>query len=166
VIVRPATKRDLDAVLDLWVALQVNGQAADPRYAPTKDARRIFKGWVEEQLLVHEPFVRLWVAELPVAAGVPPANRVVGMLGGLPMQVVPVLEQGRVARIGEIWVEPEHRRSGVGRKLVEAWCEGARSAGYSWLEVGTLVKDERAVAFWRAMGFDDMRVTLVHKDSR
>jgi GNAT superfamily N-acetyltransferase len=57
-------------------------------------------------------------------------------------------------------VTAAHRRAGIGRQLfhdIEQW---AHTLGADNLEVGTLALDERAVAFWRSLGFEDWRVTL------
>jgi ribosomal protein S18 acetylase RimI-like enzyme len=48
----------------------------------------------------------------------------------------------------------------VGRALVAQARAHARAEGIDSIEVGTLALDERAVSFWRSMGFGDWRVTL------
>ena len=46
--------------------------------------------------------------------------------------------------------------------LVEQMTARANTAGYPRMTVSTLVRDTRAVAFWRAMGFDDLFVVLAN----
>ena len=58
---------------------------------------------------------------------------------------------------GEIWalfVDPEHWRGGVGRRLVEAALEGLRRCGFSQSTVWTLAESPRNLRFYEALGFE------------
>jgi GNAT superfamily N-acetyltransferase len=52
-----------------------------------------------------------------------------------------------------MWVAPEHRRGGHGRRLVDTVADWARDAGGSALDL--LVTDPRAVALYETVGFVD-----------
>jgi GNAT superfamily N-acetyltransferase len=52
-----------------------------------------------------------------------------------------------------MWVAPEHRRGGHGRRLVDTVAEWAREAGGT--EINLLVTDPRAAALYEAAGFVD-----------
>lgn len=149
---RPMRLGDLEPVLDLWQALMNNGFAADLRYEPAADARAQFRPYVKERWVIHQPFVSTWVAEV--------GGQLIGFCGGIPLFPVPVLANTASVRIGDLYVAPDSRRQGLGRQLVAAFLQGARSAGHTRFEVGTLAHDAQAIAFWRAMGFADLRVTL------
>lgn len=185
-ILRPAVARDTEPLLDLWDGLQQDGAAADPRYRPAPDGRALIRAAVRDEWTRLRPFPNAWVAEddgvadvrvvreppaarpvgfrppgEPAPAPLPEAGPLVAFLGGAPASVSRVFDRPPTARIETLYVAPSHRRRGLGRRLVELFVETAHAAGYPEIEVGTLVRDERAVAFWRAAGFDPMRVVLV-----
>jgi ribosomal-protein-alanine N-acetyltransferase len=55
-------------------------------------------------------------------------------------------------------VRPEHRRMGIGRRLVEWLVESARAAGIASLHLELRAGNEAARGFYRAMGFDETLV--------
>ena len=57
------------------------------------------------------------------------------------------------ASIEELYVEPEARRRGVGRALLEAVGERCSARGVSYVEAQ--VEDEEAAAFYRALGYEE-----------
>ena len=67
----------------------------------------------------------------------------------------------RAAYVEDLWVEPEHRRSGVGRALlaeVERW---ARSEGFDWLGSDTTPNNHLSRDWHRRMGFDEVEQLVV-----
>ena len=72
----------------------------------------------------------------------------------------PVLDSPPTAVITDAYVSPDHRRGGVGRALFDGVIAWATRRGVGQLEVGTLARDVRAVAFWRDLGFGEWRVNL------
>jgi GNAT superfamily N-acetyltransferase len=71
-----------------------------------------------------------------------------------------VLDAPVTLRITDAYVAPADRRRGIGRGLFTAVEQRAHDGGVAVLEVGTLALDGRAVAFWRALGFGDWRMSL------
>ena len=113
-----------------------------------------FRALINDQWLGRFlPFPACFVAELD--------GRLIGYVQGDISGPHPILDEPPKARIGNLWVEPEHRRKGIARDLVNTYVSAANAAGFPWVEVGTLTKDARAVAFWRALGFGDWRVSLL-----
>lgn len=154
-IVRPMERGDLDGVVQGWQALMRAGHEADPRYVIGPDATDAFRARLRGSVFgAFHPFPPAWVA---VAE-----PRVVGFLHGYAMPGAPVLDHPPTARIFDVWVCPDHRKRGLGRQLVEAFVGRARASGHPWVEVGTLARDARAVAFWRSLGFADWQVILLH----
>ena len=145
----PAVRTDVDAILPLLLELAENGFQVDVRYRLRGHRGPCFGAHVL-RIVVRPvpPFPPCWVAEREGA--------VVGMVSGEPLQVHAVLEQPPTARISDLWVEPAFRRQGVARQLVQTFREAAVEAGYLRLEVSTLARDARALAFWRSMGFEDL----------
>ncbi len=152
---RPAERRDVDACIELLDQLNANGEAADPRFRLRDHRRALLRAYVLDawfgQFL---PFPACWLAE---REGVP-----VGLVSGKPLPTHPVLDHPPSARIENLWVHVDHRRQGIARDLVQTFQEAARRAGYPRIEVYTLARDHRALAFWRAVGFEDLMVSLTH----
>lgn len=151
-VVREATRRDLQGLLDGWEALQAHGARIDPGQALAPGARR----WEEGRLLdvvfgAFHPWPPAWVA---VDDG-----RVIGLLTSAPVPQGP-LARPPTARIDDCWVHPDHRGAGLGRRLVGAWRDAARAGGCQAFEVSTLAADGDALGFWQAMGFHPRRVVL------
>ena len=154
---RPIRPADLEGVLDLWEALLANGRAADPRFEPASDARAQMRERARDRWFPRDPFPHVLVAESD--------GRLIGFIHVFPFST-PILNTRGLARIGDLWVDPDFRRIGLGRRLVESVCQFTGEAGYPELEVGTLTADHRAVAFWHAMGFGDWQVTMRFDHSR
>jgi ribosomal protein S18 acetylase RimI-like enzyme len=96
----------------------------------------------------------VWLAEDPEDGSI------AGMVAGEVVPEHPILAYPPSARIDNLWVAPAFRRAGLGRALVAAWRDGATKGGFTRHVVSTLARDARAVAFWRAVGFADLNVTL------
>ncbi len=151
--VRPLEGFDLERALDLWEELMANGHEVDPRWEPAPAARAAVRDWAAATWPRRDPFAHGWVAE--------EGGALVGFLAGMPRAPLPVLTTPPSARVTDLYVAPSHRRRGAGRAMVEAFAAAGAEAGYPVLEVGTLVRDARAVGFWRALGLVEQQVVLV-----
>ena len=123
--------------------LHAAGHAADARFALEVGA--VDEGLVRGILPLKKPFPACFVARGP---------EVVGFVWLQAAQIPPR------AKILEVFITPHARRAGVGRELVLTAIAAAEAAGYPDIEVGTLARDGRAIAFWRSVGFGDWWVTL------
>lgn len=143
-------RRDISAVLVAWEHLCNDGTRADPRFVigDPEAMRWHMEGWFE--LFLPFPAAFLAISD----------RGVVGWISGMPAQMPTMLTSPKTARIGNLWVHPEHRRQGLAAELVAVWSTTVLAAGYERIEVGTLALDERAVGFWKSQGFGDWRVTL------
>ncbi|MFT6143167.1 MAG: GNAT superfamily N-acetyltransferase [Myxococcota bacterium] len=150
------TRGDLPAVLELWHQLMANGMVVEPRWSLSATAGAWMAGWVKDVFLTQVPFPHghVYVDEDGIA----------GFVSGFPDPGSPVLDEPKSLRIGDVFVAERARRQGVGRRLVEQQIMVATAVGYHSIIVETLTRDVRAVAFWRAIGFDDMRVQLRRYD--
>lgn len=116
-------------------------------------AVQLFYGWMKESGLTPpvleevstvEDFEdarrrgHLWVAALP---------------DGSPIAFALVIELDGMAHLDELDVLPEHARKGVGSKLLEAVCRGARRAGYSKLTLSTFRDVPWNRPFYERRGF-------------
>ncbi len=152
-MIRPAGRADLPKIVPLWAELNQEGTRVDPRYRVRPDVEALLaaygsEAWFERFL----PFPACLVAEVD---GGP-----VGFVACLPVPDHPILEHEPTARIDSLYVSKAYRRRGLARALVEDMLRRATAAGYARFEVNTLALDARALAFWRATGFTDLRVVL------
>jgi ribosomal protein S18 acetylase RimI-like enzyme len=60
----------------------------------------------------------------------------------------------RVVEIAECYVQPSSRRRGVARAAVEALLARERARGTVLVEAAVLQRNEQALQFWRALGFE------------
>jgi GNAT superfamily N-acetyltransferase len=152
-VIRPAVRSDLDWLVGALVRLNAAGAEADPRYRPRAGQAALLRAHVDEVWFGRfHSFPPCLVAEVN---GAP-----VGFVDGAGQPPHPILEHAPTASISDLWVEPDHRRHGHGRALAIAFRDAARAAGCSRIEVRTLARDARALAFWRALGFSDLSVSL------
>jgi ribosomal protein S18 acetylase RimI-like enzyme len=149
-------RRDVGAVLAMMMALNRAGHAIDPRYQVRADAEATLRDVINHEWLgVFRPFPAAFVAEV--------GGQLAGYIQGDLGRPHPILVEPPKAKIGNLWVQPQHRRKGLASALVAAYITAAKGAGIDCIEVGTLGTDERAVAFWRSVGFSDWRITLIRQ---
>jgi GNAT superfamily N-acetyltransferase len=81
-----------------------------------------------------------------------------GLMGSFP-ELTPFVRQ-REARLNSLWVLPEHRGSGVGGRLVEAFLEWARGRGARFAVVTAFAANPAAIRLYEKHGFGSHTVTL------
>ncbi len=97
---------------------------------------------------------RLLVAEI--------AGEVVGfvaVLGRVPRDA-PDDEPIVHAYVSDLVVLPAHRGRGLGRQLLAAAEDHARSLGTRWLDIGVLWNNPEAARLYRRFGFADFRIQM------
>jgi GNAT superfamily N-acetyltransferase len=87
--------------------------------------------------------------------------------GGIPIGFImgeiatPFIAESRIKRIGYIsacWVEPEERRKGVGRDLLQAIENWFRKKDIRYVDLHFLIGNTEAERAWARMGFKPYRV--------
>jgi GNAT superfamily N-acetyltransferase len=75
--------------------------------------------------------------------------------GGRPVGTITLCDEGDgLARLGHFLLLPEHRGTGVGRRLLEGLLSFAREAGYERMELYTFSDLEAAGRLYRGVGFE------------
>lgn len=149
-LIREATTADRDDVVRLWMSLLRSQAVIDERYTPADDAevrwRNDFTEWLKRSSR------RLFVAEVD--------GQVHGFITAERWTSIPVYRVSSEVYIGELFVEPSHRRKGIGRALVQAARDWADSIGAQRIRAGILARNDDGFAFWRAAGGEDIAVTI------
>ena len=81
---------------------------------------------------------------------------------GAPQAVLDLVEgypRERTLFVGFCFLSPAIRRQGVGREIMDAVLQAAGDAGMDRARLACLLSNESGHAFWRAMGFGDLRQT-------
>ena len=87
------------------------------------------------------PGGNIWLAE----SGVEP----VGIVAIRPLE-------GGACEMKRLWVADPARGTGLGRRLIEASFDGARSAGYRRMRLDTIAGMDTAIALYREYGFREI----------
>ncbi len=82
-------------------------------------------------------------------------GRFVGCASGTRAMVGTEPVEGSIAALLGMWVEPGARGSGIAERIVEAVEDWAREADYESIGLGVTVGNDRAIAFYRRIGYVD-----------
>jgi ribosomal protein S18 acetylase RimI-like enzyme len=152
VVIRAAAHADIDAVAGLWSALVDYHRSLDrdlPPAAPNgalRYARRL-----SDRL--DDPMTRVLVAEVD--------DRIVGYVLGVVVDLAPeMFAQEASGFLADIYVDPAHRRSGIGRALVTALGDWFRSRGLRYYEWHVATSNTDSLAFWREIGGRDVMLRM------
>jgi aminoglycoside 6'-N-acetyltransferase I len=141
--IRPATPRDLDAVVALRIAL-LREHPDHPIYGRLRpEIDRRARDLFAAQLRSRAETILL--AEL--------AGEVVGIIRCVESMGSPLLEPARYAYVSSAYVRPDVRRRGVLRALmadVERW---SRARGLDQMRLHNVAGSEAAERAWDALGF-------------
>jgi len=99
--------------------------------------------------LLGDPANVGFLAEETAGDEVAAVGFVVGRMGGEPNSLRPV----RRASLESMFVQPEHRSHRVGEALVQRFLEWARDQGAEQVAVSAFAANDRAIAFYRRIGF-------------
>lgn len=147
--IRPATSRDLPAVVALWRSLQLVSAAFEPRLAPNSQSDAWFADYLADQL-THEHAVILVAVQ---------GGAVVGYVFGQVMQR-PTVVSGDCGYVADLCVRDESRGQGIGRALYSKIKDWFLARGLRAIEVQIVRANPASQAFWRKMGFGDFLRTL------
>jgi diamine N-acetyltransferase len=158
ITIRPAVLADYDGLCALWTVLDELHRIALPHMFRVPVGPRRQVGYVRS--LIDGPDSTLLVAEAGDGA-------LLGFLTVI-LRVAPAMSIRPERRYGEIdnlVVEPSHRRTGIGRSLMEAAERWAESRGLNSLDLGVHAFNREALAFYQSVGFST-RLRLLSRPVR
>ena len=155
VVIRRATRDDLKDIGRLGALLVAAHHEFDsrrflPATSRTKDA---YAGFLGSQL--DEPDAAVFVAEENAD--------VIGYAYAAVESYDYMSLRGPAGVLHDIIVDPERRRGGVGRRLLEAVLEYVRSRGLSQIVLSTAEKNEAAQRFFAGVGFRRTMVEMTRE---
>lgn len=154
-MIRPLRSIDeIEKIVELWVKLMGDREASYLRFIVDEDDRR---RWVEYMARAYlEDPESILVAE---DDGVP-----VGFIASR-SYIFPFKLNGsdRYAIITDLYVLPEYRGRGIGRKLLEECISRLKAKGYSRVRLSVWVENSRAIKLYDSLGFKP-RVIVMEKD--
>ncbi len=142
--VRQATEDDYDALCALFQAADKHNRAMAPDvYGRTQSPAR------------SRQYLSRAIAGGPSSLLVAEREGAVVAMARVAVAVVPATTDGHIAQVGYVYVDQRVRRQGVGRELMEACHEWIREREGRRVYIPVLVHDAKAMAFFRALGYDD-----------
>ena len=143
--VRPGGRRDVEAVVALWVELLRHHAPLDPQYHPADGAEATWRDHLVR--LLRAPGGAVFVHE---------HDRVLdGFAVVETARAAPVFSETVRAEITDLYVRPDARRGGIGRALVETALAWVGERGVGRVEVRVVAGNPEGQAFWRGLGFAD-----------
>ncbi len=150
--VRPAGSRDSEALLGLWLDLVLHHRRLDPDYPSLPGIREALLGEVERGL--RAPGCQIWLAEDDGA----PVGFLFAELDGPEGGA----SSGGSGWIHELYVEPDWRRQGLARALVDEASAFFDERGRSRFSVRVESANQEGLSFWRELGLEE-RARILEK---
>ncbi len=148
--IRRATPTDLPRVAPLWRRLVEFEASLSRRFSVKPDADRL---WLEELSADREAGrADVFLADV--------SGKLVGFLHVRATRGAPFHAEDRIGFVDGVWIEPDHRRRGLSKRLLaeaELWC---RSRRLGILEAGVVIANRDAVAAWEKLGFRMTAATM------
>jgi putative acetyltransferase len=134
----------------------------DVRAAGGEDDYRLARELITEYL-ASLPFevdfqdVEAELGDLPAHYGPPAGSVLIGFVDGSAGGVVALCRfDGPTCEMKRMFVRPEHRGSGLGRRLAEEVIGAARMLGYTQMLLDTVRELDAANALYESLGFRDV----------
>ena len=150
VVIRPANRRDIPALVALWEELMDFHQARDPFFTRSDNGSEIFARFIGENTRNDAACVLVATVDA----------KIVGYCQGILDRHPPALAESDFGQILDFGVTAEHRRAGIGEQMLKAICEWFRREGIHRVEVRHSMRNEIGACFWPKMGFEPYLQTL------
>ena len=139
--VRRATAADFPVWAEMLSRLHADLSAAD----------------FEEELARFAKLPQPYVCFLAFSGG----GEAIGMIDARERNYAEGAPNLHAAYVEDLWVEPEHRRKGVARLLLQAVENWARDEGFDWLASDATLDNDESHRWHRASGFEETERLVV-----
>jgi ribosomal protein S18 acetylase RimI-like enzyme len=150
VVIRPATRRDVPAIVALWDELMDFHRARDPIFTRSHNGSDIFARFVTENIRNDAACVLVATVD----------GKIVGYCQGMLDRHPPALAESDFGQILDFGVTADYRRAGIGAQMFQTLCEWFRREGIRRIEVRHSTYNEIGACFWPKMGFQPYLQTL------
>lgn len=152
VIIRRANKDDSDALAEMWLELVAfHQELTDDLPGAARGAEHRYVRRIMERL--EDPYTCALVAEWE--------GQVVGFVLGMIIDLMPdIFDQKPAGFLADIYVEPQVRRHGVGRSLVNELVGWFRECGIQTFDWHVASNNPAGQAFWRSIGGRDVMIRM------
>jgi ribosomal protein S18 acetylase RimI-like enzyme len=144
-VIRKATRADLDVLGDLWIELMTFHSERDDRFVIPEHGRANYMRHIN--MALHDSYYLVLVAE--------ENRRVIGYVIGYIAQNPPIFPYPTYGFIADICVTHTARRHGAGSQLVHGICQWFRAHGMNNIQMNVAHLNPVSQAFWRKMGGTD-----------
>jgi ribosomal protein S18 acetylase RimI-like enzyme len=141
--VRMAELADVASIVALWRESMALHGDRDPVFRPRADGHLAFERFVSAR--IGAPDAAVFVAEVDGA---------VAAYGVCVRRSRPdYFEPGEHGLVTDLDVSSDHRRQGLGERVLDALCGWLRERGIDWVEAEVVSANELSLGFWRKRGF-------------
>lgn len=140
--IRRATLKDIKDILPVWGQLADFHSALDPAFTPSAQWPREYGAYLRV-LITRDDAIAVMAKD---------GSEVVGYAVGRITTLPPFFEHRYRGYIHDVFVTPQFRRHGVGRRLVDEILRWLRQRGVNLVEL-TVAANNDAVPFWERLGF-------------
>lgn len=153
--IRSATPADVSAVLPMVAKLCDLHQAWDAaKYGFTTNPAQRYQSWMARQATSDRSVFLVAEAE---------NNHLVAFLIATIEQEIPIYRLKEFGFIHDLWVEPEYRKVGVARQLVEQALQQFQQMGIQQVRLNTAVENEAARQLFQACGFQSSEIEMLRE---
>ncbi len=140
--IRRATLKDIKEILPVWGQLADFHSTLDPAFTPSTQWPREYGAYLRSLLTRDDAIAVVAKAE----------GDIVGYAVGRVTMLPPFFEHRYRGYIHDVFVKPQLRRHGVGRRLVDAVLQWLHQHEVVLVEL-TVAANNDAIAFWKQLGF-------------
>lgn len=150
--IRRAARGDARAVAQMWDRMARQHRQYDPEsYDWATDSTEVFREHFE-QMVRKENIVLLVAADSQ--------DQPVGYLVGLCTDAPEIFAVKRRGRINDLYVLPEQRGSGLGRRLMQAGLTGLKECGAEEVDLQVSRENTDAIRFYESLGFRSVSLRM------
>jgi ribosomal protein S18 acetylase RimI-like enzyme len=151
IAIRPAAPADISQILPMVAKiceLHRNWDTAKYGFLPNPERR--YDGWIQKVITSKRD---LWLVAEAQSLNQKPSTHLVGFLAATVEREVPIYEVKEYAFIHDLWVEPDYRRAGVGRQLMQQAIAHFTEINVPQIRLDTAAINESARQLFASLGF-------------